>query len=123
MPTMHQKIEGWFRFDPIYGDDEIHSVGDGWLLVLDLARDAVARPGLGWTNVRTGPVEMSPQERLWGECKMLAEAMRKVIEEDGDAEYLANMLQVVVLDFARREQEQRDAAESVNVTPRGGDHA
>jgi hypothetical protein len=100
--TLPDRIDGWFLHDP-HNPDEIHSPAEGWELILDLARDVVARPYAGWTNTLTGPTDMSAQERLDAELAMLSGLMAKVIQDEGDADFLASMLRAIVIDFARRE--------------------
>lgn len=102
MPTLQEKITGWF-FPDNFGD--IDRPAEGWELILDLARDSIDRPYAHWSNVLSGETPMSAGERLGIEIGMLAESTRKVMVDEGDSEMLEQILRAIVLDFARRERD------------------
>lgn len=69
-------------------------MGEGWHRVVELARDARARPHL-----------TASSDHLRLECREMAELLFKVVLEDGHTLTLAECLRTIVLDAAEREPE------------------
>lgn len=101
LPTLGR----WFEGDA-WGD--IKRPGERWEMVLDLARDCVTHPARGWSSIAI-PDEERPQGRLWDECRALADTVLRDFESDDDPgpDTLAAVLEAIIVDFARREEQQR----------------
>lgn len=69
-------------------------MGAGWNRVVDLARDAKARPHLTTSS-----------DRLRLECREMADLLVQIVSEDGHTLTLAECLRTIVLDVAARDPE------------------